>query len=70
MPARRKPRRRLSQAAPGGYLLIARGPDGRTRIERFNDASSYRDRLLALRRSAAGGLSIDDLAGMLDETGS
>jgi hypothetical protein len=53
-------------------VLIVRGPDGRPRSERFNDAAAYRARLLALNigitgeRSEHGSISIDEIAGLLD----
>ena len=55
--------------ARGGYVLIVRGADGRTRFERFNDAASYRARLVSLNaghRSENDGLSIEEIAGLLD----
>jgi hypothetical protein len=51
----------------GTYMLIARGPDGRPRWERFNDAAAYRARLLALQCSNHDGFSIKELAGLLDQ---
>jgi hypothetical protein len=61
-----------SDKARGVYVLIVRGPDGRPRSERFNDAAAYRARLLALNigitgeRSEHGSISIDEIAGLLD----
>lgn len=60
------PRRPQGNAKRASYTLVVRGPDGRPRYERFDDAASYRARLLTLQRSSAESLSIDDIAGLLD----
>ena len=52
-------------SAPGPYVLIARGPDGRPRREYFNDAATYRARLAELTFSYDS-LSIEEVAGLLD----
>ena len=63
----KKPPRAAKPATPkGGYVLIARGPDGRLRSERFADAAAYRARLAALERSGGAGVSIDEIADWLD----
>jgi hypothetical protein len=59
---KRKTRARRSAA----YELIARGPDGRPRLERFENAASYRAMLIGLQRSRRLGVSIEDLAKLLD----
>jgi hypothetical protein len=43
-----------------------RGPDGRPRFERFTDPIAYRTRLLSLERCENDGISIDEIAGLLD----
>jgi hypothetical protein len=48
------------------YVLVARGPDGRPRIERFNDVSAYRARLAALRQAAVSPVSVDEILGLLE----
>jgi hypothetical protein len=69
---RRVKRDAPSDKARGVYVLIARGPDGRPRSERFNDVAAYRARLLALNigstgeRSEHGSISIEEIAGLLD----
>ena len=50
----------------GSYILIVRGPDGVPRAERFGDVAAYRARLAALPHPENGGLSIDEIAGLLD----
>ena len=55
-----------SREAPGAYVLIVRRPDGRPRLERFDDAATYRARLTALQHVHGGGVSIEDLLGLLD----
>ena len=55
-----------SDKAAGGYIVVVRGPDGRVRLERINDAAAYRLRLLSLERSDTGSISIDEIAGLLD----
>ena len=63
----KKPARAAAPVPPkGGYVLIARGPDGRLRSERFADAAAYRARLAALERSEGLGVSIDEIVGLLD----
>ena len=66
--AGRKPRRapRRAKRSQGAYELIARSADGRLRAERFTDVHAYRARLAALDRSSNRGVSIDDLAALLD----
>jgi hypothetical protein len=51
---------------PATYTLVVRGPDGRPHFERFDDAAAYLARLMALRRSAADSVSIEDIIGLLD----
>jgi len=58
---RRDARRRNS-----AYVLIARGPNGRVRAERFTDVASYRVRLARIDQSDDRGLSIEEIAGLLD----
>ena len=66
---------RYPEAAPGpapalprrAYELVVRGPDGRPRTERFTDAATYRARLASLEPSEPRGLSIDEIAGLLDK---
>jgi hypothetical protein len=48
------------------YVLVMRGPDGLPRFERFDDAASYRARLVILMEAHSGGLSIEELVGFLD----
>jgi len=60
--AKRKARARRSR----GYELIVRGPDGRPRLERFENAVSYRAKLIGLQRSPSLGVSIEDIAKLLD----
>jgi hypothetical protein len=58
-----------SVKARGAYVLIVRGPDGRTRSERFKDVAAYRARLVTLNTgeiSENGGVSIEEIAGWLD----
>jgi len=50
----------------GGYVLIVRGPDGRPRAERFNDAAAYRARVASLQHAENNSISIDEIAGLLD----
>jgi len=47
-------------------MLIARGPDGRPHIEKFDEAVSYRARLRKLPKSSIGGVSIDEIVELLD----
>jgi hypothetical protein len=48
------------------YVLAVRGPDGRIRLERFDDAAAYRKRLLTLESSRTASVSIDEIIGLLD----
>jgi hypothetical protein len=59
-------RKARSDKARTTYVLIVRGPDGRARFEHFNDAASYRARLLSLETSENGSISIEEIAGLLD----
>ncbi len=61
---RRGPRPR--KAPSGDYVLIARGPDGRPRLEKFAEAAAYRARLRKLPESPIGGVSIDEIVELLD----
>ena len=54
------------QSVNAEYALIVRGVNGRLRVERFTDAVAYRERLAALEHSDIGGVSIDEIAGLLD----
>ena len=54
------------QSANAAYAVIVRGANGRVRVERFTDAAAYRERLAALEQSDTGGLSIDEIASLLD----
>ena len=47
-------------------MLIARGPDGRPRLEKFAEAEAYRTRLRKLQQSPIGGVSIDEIVELLD----
>jgi len=60
---RRRPDTRRAQAA---YVLIVRGTNGRLRAERFTDAAAYRARLATLHRSEDRGISVDEIARLLD----
>jgi len=67
MIARRpRPRESRSEESRDAYVLIARGPDGEPRLERFNDVSAYRARLAALRHTTVGPVSLDDVIGLLE----
>jgi hypothetical protein len=55
-----------SDTSRGGYLVIVRGPDGRSRLERLTDAAAYRARLLSMDDSENDSISIDEIAGLLD----
>jgi hypothetical protein len=59
---KRKTRARRSNA----YEFIVRGPDGRPRLKRFENAASYRAMLIELQRSQRLGVSIEDIANLLD----
>jgi len=52
-----------------GYFFIARGSNGRLCAERFTDVASYRARLARMCHPDDRGLSIDDIAGLLDGGG-
>ena len=60
--SKRKTRARLSHP----YEFIVQGPDGRPRLERFENAASYRAKLISLQRSPRLGVSIEDIAKLLD----
>jgi hypothetical protein len=51
---------------PGAYTLVLRGPDGRPRYERFDDAAAYLARLMTLNQSSVESVSIEDILGVLD----
>ena len=63
-PARRDTRR---DKVRGGYVLIVRGSDGRPRAERFKDLAAYQARLITLQHSEHNSISIDEIAGLLDQ---
>ena len=63
---RRAPRDPWSDDAAGAYTLVVRGPDGRPSLERFSDAAAYKARLVALEPLVVAGVSIDELAGLLE----
>jgi hypothetical protein len=51
------------------YALVVGGRDGRPRVERFDDAASYRVRLAALGRSrgrGVSGVSVQEIVRLLD----
>ena len=48
------------------YVLVARGPDGRPRVERFADVAAYRARLAALRQAALSPVSVEEILGLLE----
>jgi hypothetical protein len=50
----------------GCYELIVRGPDGRPRVERFDDLAAYRARLTTLPQSPGDSVSLEDIVGLLD----
>jgi hypothetical protein len=56
----------LTDDGAGPYILVVPGPDGRPQCERFNDASVYRARLVALQRSGDGSFSVEEIAGLFD----
>jgi hypothetical protein len=60
------PRRPQGNRNRAAYTLVVRGPDGRLRYERFDDAPSYRARLISLQRSNANSVAIDDILPLLD----
>ena len=47
----------------GGYEVIVRGPDGRSRFERVRSVSAYRERVKGM---SANTITIDELARLLD----
>jgi hypothetical protein len=63
-PRPRRPRVKTQRAA---YILAVRGRDGRPHYERFDDAASYRARLMTLQRSSVETVSIDDILSLLDD---
>ena len=65
---RKAPDSRLDKLDRGSavYMLILGGPDGQPRQEPFTDVAAYRARLLALRHSIEGSISIDEIARLLD----
>jgi hypothetical protein len=63
----RTPRRKRSVSrASNSYMLIVRGADGLIRCERFSSVAEYRTRLAALDQTAERGLSIGQIASLLD----
>lgn len=60
------PRLPKVKAERGAYTLVVRGPDGLLRYERFDDAATYRARLMALQPSSAESVSIEDILALLD----
>ena len=60
------PRRPQGNANRGAYTLVVRGPDGRPRYERFDDAASYRARLISVQRGNAKSVAIGDILELLD----
>jgi hypothetical protein len=66
MSHRRRQAQRDAREKSGGYVLIVRGPDGRPRLERFDDANAYRARLVALESSPCAGVSIEEIVGLLE----
>jgi hypothetical protein len=64
--AKREARSDKARGAPGGYVVIVRGADGRLRSERFNDVAAYRARLMSLKHSEHGSISIEEIAELLD----
>ena len=64
--ANQKRRDARSSNDRGGYELIVRGPDGRPRVERFDDVTAYRARLTSLPQSPGDSLSVEDIVGLLD----
>jgi hypothetical protein len=53
-------------ARGGPYVLVAVGPDGRLRSERFTDVGAYRARIAGIT-SADRTVSFDDLVKMLED---
>ena len=67
MPRPRRVPRRARAKAESAFVLIVRGPDGRPRLERFDDVATYRARIGAIdEESDADAISIDEIAGLLD----
>jgi hypothetical protein len=62
---RRSPARN-AQRRNSAFFLIVRGPNGRVRAERFPDVASYRARLARIDQSNDRGLSVEEIAGLLD----
>jgi hypothetical protein len=63
-PRQSKRKTRAHRSHP--YEFLVRGPDGRPRLERFENAASYRAKLIGLQRSPRLGVSIEDIAKLLD----
>ena len=61
--------RRGGERGDSGYFFIARGSNGRVCAERFTDAASYRARLARMVHSDDRGLSVDEIARLLDSAG-
>ena len=62
---RQRPRRHVRRANTA-YVLIVRGTNGRLRAERFTDVAAYRARLASLEQSDDRGVSVEELARLLD----
>jgi hypothetical protein len=63
----RRSRRTASSTTPSsGYTFIARGADGVMRCEHFSTAAEYFLRLATLEHTPEHGLSIDQIASLLD----
>jgi len=60
---------RGGERGDSGYFFIARGSNGRVCAERFTDAASYRARLARMVHSDDRGLSVDEIARLLDSAG-
>ena len=63
---RQPPRPPKVKTQRGAYTLVVRGADGRPHYERFDDASTYLARLMALQRSNTESVSIEDVLALLD----
>jgi hypothetical protein len=62
-----KIRRPIRQShSPKPYGLIVRGRDGRPRLEQFEDAAAYKERLACLGSSLPDSMSIEEIARLLD----
>jgi hypothetical protein len=59
---------RQTRNPDAGYGLIVRGPDGRVRVRRFDDAADYRDGVRRLGESGRHAISIDDLVTLLENS--